>query len=71
MSTLSLIEISNGRIDIDKALESLEKMGLEKLEHKDKNEKNEKYWESLVRNDFQKQLYVLSLQYFVEKKFLF
>lgn len=60
MSTLSLIEISNGKIDIDKALEFLEKMGLEKLEHKDKNEKNEKYWESLVRNDFQKQLYVLT-----------
>jgi len=60
MSTLSLIEISNGRIDIEKALEALGKMGLEKLEHKDKNEKNEKYWEHLVRTHFQKQLYIKS-----------
>jgi len=60
MSTLSLIEISNGRIDIDKALEALGKMGLEKLEYKDKNEKNERYWENLVRHLFQKQLYIKS-----------
>jgi hypothetical protein len=58
MSTLSLIEISNGRIDIEKAFEALGKMGLEKLEYKDKNDKNEKYWEHLVRTHFQKQLYI-------------
>jgi hypothetical protein len=62
MSTLSLIEISNGRIDIEKALEALGKMGLEKLEYKDKNEKNEKYWENLVRHHFQKILYLKSFK---------
>jgi len=62
MSTLSLIEISNGRIDIDKAIEALGKMGLEKLEYKDKNEKNEKYWENLVRHQFQKTLYLRSFK---------
>jgi len=58
MATLSLIEISNGRIDIDKALEALGNMGLEKLEYKDK--RHEKYWENLVRHHFQKQLYIKS-----------
>jgi hypothetical protein len=61
MSTLSLIELSNGKIDIEKALEALGKMGLEKLEHKDKI-KNEKYWEHLVRTNFQKQLYIRSVK---------
>jgi hypothetical protein len=61
MSTLSLIELSNGKIDIEKALEALGKMGLEKLEYKDKI-KNEKYWEHLVRTNFQKQLYIRSVK---------
>jgi hypothetical protein len=61
MSTLSLIELSNGKIDIEKALEALGKMGLDKLEYKDKI-KHEKYWEHLVRTNFQKQLYIRSVK---------
>jgi len=58
LSVLSLIELSNGRIDLEALLEALYKMGLNKLEHRDRTDLSDKWWENLVKNTFVKQLYL-------------
>jgi hypothetical protein len=58
MSLLALIEISNGKLDTEKAIDAMRRIGFHHLEHKHKSEK-EDWWVDIVKKDFPRQLYVI------------
>jgi len=58
MNILSFIELSNGKIDVERAMEGISKLKIGHLEHRDKAP-TDKWWESLIT--------VLCKQLYLEK----
>jgi hypothetical protein len=57
ITLLSLLEISHGKLDTEKAIEGMKKIGFHHLEHKDKTDKDD-WWVDIIKKDFKSQLYV-------------
>lgn len=57
MSLLAMIEISNGKLDTEQALDGLRKIGFHNCEHKHKINDKDDWWIDIVKKDFMRQLY--------------
>jgi hypothetical protein len=58
MSLLALIEIANGRLDTEQAIDGLRRIGFNHLEHKHKTGAKDDWWVDIVKKEFPRQLYV-------------